>query len=357
MPATTPAAAAAPLSRSVAVIHADVLVFDELRRLDVGIRDGVIVELAPTLSGSYPASIDAAGLVALPGLIDTAPQADLARAALQAVRGGVTTLFAETTAPTPWTRVLAELPGHSAVDVAICAAARRDACAALAPLEGQLGYAGPLLDGAVALGADDLQAVWRRGRLRVVARLGPETPLLPLLDAAMDALRPLHLVALRDADDLALLGRHPARRLTSAALAAVALSAAPGDPQVAAWLAALRDGGAAMLCGGVEGDTPGCALAEALPALLELVAAEAITWAELSQWTAQRPAQAFQLQGKGGLLPGLDGDVVLVDPRRRPRDGLAMTLSRGAVVWGEGATSTAAGAAVQLARPLAILPR
>lgn len=383
MPHPSPLPVVEPPPRSLAIANAQVLVFGELRRLDIGIADGVIAELAPSLNGQYARTLDAHGLIALPGLIDTAAQADVAGASIDAARGGITTLFAKTSAPTPWTEVLEGLTGRCHVDFAVYASAQRGQAEALRLLEGQLGFAGPWLgdSGGLPLDLGDRDALLRQGRLRVAGLIAPGQTLLSLLDSAMQALRPLHVLPVRTALDVDLLTRHPSRRLTSAAVAASDLlhGAADGEPD--RLLQALRDGTATVLTSGSELNLapPGdfSALAALLPLMLDLLARSQITLAELGQWTAQKPAQAFQIQGKGGLLPGLDGDVVLVDlqrqtvadlwlpgedgPQRSQRNlqgAVITTICRGQLVWDAGETSLApAGGPVQLARPLAILPR
>jgi hypothetical protein len=369
--------------RSLAIVNAQALVFGELRRLDIGIQDGVIVELAPSLSNQYARAVDARGLIALPGLIDTAAQADVAGASEAAARGGITTLFAITSSPTPWTAVLTQLEGRCHVDFAVYASAQRGQAEALRILEGQLGFAGPWLGdgGAQTLGLSDRQALLRQGRLRVAGQIGPGQTLLSLLDSAMEAMRPLHVLPVRTAQEIDLLMHHPSRRLTSAAVAASDLLHGAPDGEPDRLLQALRDGTASLLTSGSELNLapPGnfSALTALLPLLLDLLARSQITLAELGQWTAQKPAQAFQLQGKGGLLPGLDGDVVLVDLQRQTladlwlpgengplhsqrtlQGAVITTICRGQPVWDGGKTSLApAGGPVQLARPLAILPR
>lgn len=382
MPPSSPPPVAGLPPRSLAIANAQVLVFGELRRLDIGIADGVIAELAPSLSGEYAHTIDAQGLIALPGAIDTAPQADVAGASAAAARGGITTLFATTMAPTPWTAVLKQLEGRCHVDVAVYASAQRGQAEALRILEGQLGFAGPWLgdSGGQPLDLGDRDALLRQGRLRVAGQIAPGQTLLSLLDSAMQAMRPLHVLPVRTAQEVDLLMWHPSRRLTSAAVAASDLlhGAADGEPE--RLLQALRDGTASLVTSGSELNLapPGdfSALTALLPLLLDLLARSQITLAELGQWTAQKPAQAFQLQGKGGLLPGLDGDVVLVDlqrqtladlwlpgedePQRSQRNlqgAVITTICRGQVVWDREVTSLAPGGGpVQLARPLAILP-
>lgn len=382
MSPVSPLPIAEPPTRSLAIANAQVLVFGELRWLDIGIADGVIAELAPTLNGQYARTIDAQGLIALPGLIDTAPQADVASASEAAARGGITTLFATTTSPTPWTGVLTRLDGRCHVDFAVHATARRGQAEALRILEGQLGFAGPWLGHSAdqPLDRGDRETLLRQGRLRVAAQLTPQQTLLTLLDSAMQAMRPLHVLSLRTAQEIDLLMRHPSRRLTSAAVAISDLLHGAPDGEPERLLQALRDGTATVLTSGSELDLapPGdfSALAALLPLLLDLLARGQITLAELGQWTAQKPAQVFQLQGKGGLLPGLDGDVVLVDlqrqtlaelwlpgedgPQRSQRSlqgAVITTICRGHAVWDRGEASPAPqGAPVQLARPLAILP-
>jgi len=54
-----------------------------------------------------------------------------------------------------------------------------------------------------------------------------------------------------------------------------------------------------------------------LPLLLTKVHRGELTLARLVQLLAEKPAHVFGLQGKGRLLEGMDGDLVLIDPKAR----------------------------------------
>jgi dihydroorotase (multifunctional complex type) len=56
-----------------------------------------------------------------------------------------------------------------------------------------------------------------------------------------------------------------------------------------------------------------------LPLLLTKVHRGELTLARLVQLLAEKPADIFGLQGKGRLQAGMDGDLVLIDPKARPR--------------------------------------
>jgi dihydroorotase-like cyclic amidohydrolase len=56
-----------------------------------------------------------------------------------------------------------------------------------------------------------------------------------------------------------------------------------------------------------------------LPLLLTKVHRSELTLAPLVQLLAERPAQIFGLQGKGRLQAGMDGDLVLIDPKARSK--------------------------------------
>jgi dihydroorotase len=56
-----------------------------------------------------------------------------------------------------------------------------------------------------------------------------------------------------------------------------------------------------------------------LPLLLTRVHRGELTLARLVQLLAEKPAEIFGLQGKGRLQPGMDGDLVLIDPKARSK--------------------------------------
>ena len=89
-------------AQSLAIRNAQVVLSSGIADVDVGILAGRIVEIARPLTGTYHAEIDARGLTALPGVIDTQVhfrepglehKEDLASGSLAAIAGGVTTFF------------------------------------------------------------------------------------------------------------------------------------------------------------------------------------------------------------------------------------------------------------------------
>jgi len=54
-----------------------------------------------------------------------------------------------------------------------------------------------------------------------------------------------------------------------------------------------------------------------LPLLLTKVHRDEMTWARLVRLLAENPARIFGLRGKGRLEVGMDGDLVLIDPKAR----------------------------------------
>ncbi len=448
-----------PQAGGTAIVGAQVMVMGELRRLDLGIVDGVIVELAEGLTGSYRQVIRAKGLVALPGLIDTqvhfrepgmTHKEDLASGSNAAAAGGVTAFFEmpntrpSTTTAELWQDKIDRAAGRCRVDHAFYAGATRDNAESLRHLEGRAGFAGIKVFMGSSTGSllveDDagLAQVLRAGKMRVAVHAEDEPTLrqfaaaVPgsepadhqyrrdtraaviavqrLMDLAMDTMRPVHVLHVSSAEECELLRRHPARRLVSAEVTPqhLLLSApqcyerlgnlAVMNPpirtaadQAALWQA-LRDGVLTLIgtdhaphtlaekakpYPGIPSGMPG--VQTLLPLLLNQVALGRIGLDEVVQWTAQRPAQTFQIQGKGGLLPGLDGDVALVDLNLRreltpallqSRCGWSpwlgqtlqgwpvMTLVRGQLVWAEDQPVGAPiGKPLQLVRPIAVLPR
>lgn len=442
-----------------AIVGAQVLVLGELRRLDLGIVDGVIVELADGLSGSYRTVVRAKGLVALPGLIDTqvhfrepgwTHKEDLASGSNAAAAGGVTSFFEmpntrpSTTTAELWQDKLDRASGRCRVDHAFYAGATRDNAESLRPLEGRAGFAGIKVFMGSSTGSllvdDDagLAQVLRAGKMRVAVHAEDEPTLrqlaaaIPgarpsdhqdrrdsraavvavqrLLDLAMAAMRPVHVLHVSSAEECDLLRRHPARRFVSAEVTPQHLLLAGPEcyerlgnlavmnppirtqrDQAALWQA-LRDGVLTLIgtdhaphtiaekskpYPAIPSGMPG--VQTLLPLLLNQVALGTIGLDEVAQWTAQRPAQTFQIRGKGGLLPGLDGDVALVDLTMRreltpqllqSRCGWSpwlgqtlqgwpvMTIVRGQVVWAEDQPVGAPiGKPLQLDKPLLMMPR
>ena len=443
---------------SLAIRGAEVVVLDEIRRLDIGIRDGLIAELVPTLQQHYDTTIDARGLTALPGLIDTqvhfrepgmTHKEDLATGANAAAAGGVTTFFEmpntqpPTTSLAAWQDKLDRAAQRCRVDYAFYGGATTHNALELCQLEGKPGYAGTKIFMGSSTGsllvADDagIRQILQNGKMRVAVHAEDEGQLqllartvlaarphdhpdrrdtsagcmavVRLLDLAMATMRPVHILHVTSADECAILRRHPARRITTAEVTPqhLLLSApecydrlgnlAVMNPPIrsesdrlALWQA-LRDGVLTLIGTDHAPHTiaekaqayPRCpsgmpGVQTLLPVLLDQAAQGHCSLAEIVRWTAQKPAQAFQIVGKGGLVPGLDADIALCDLKLRraltpellqTRCGWSpflgqvlqgwprMTLLRGHLVWAHDAPVGAPlGRPVRLGRPQAILP-
>lgn len=183
-----------------------------------------------------------------------------------------------------------------------------------------------------------------------------------LLDLVGETMRPVHVLHVNSAQEMEVLRTHPARRLVTVEVTPQHLLLSAPDcydrlgtlavmnppireenHRLALWQA-LRDG--VITCIGsdhaphtleekskiypnVPSGMPG--VQTTLPLLLDQVHKGAITLQEVALWTAQRPAQVYQIMGKGGLLPGLDADIALCDlALMRP---LTKELIRSKVGW------------------------
>lgn len=443
---------------SMAITGAEVMVLDELRRLDIGIRDGQIVELSPMLDQSYETTIDARGLVALPGVIDTQchfrepgleHKEDLVSGSNAAAAGGVTTFFEmpntkpATTTDALWHDKIARATGRSRVDFAFYAGATTSNARDLQSLEGLVGYAGTKVFMGSSTGSllvpDDpsLREILRHGRMRVAVhaedenrlkelartvpgtrpqdhpdRRDPQAAVIAvrrLLDLSAETMRPVHVLHVTTADECALLRRHPARRMATAEvtpqhlllsapdcydrLGNLAVMNPPirGEEHRLALWQALRDGTLTMIGTDHAPHTlqekaqpyPNCpsgmpGVQTLLPLMLDQVAQGQCSLAEVVRWISQKPAQAFQIVGKGGLVPGLDGDVVLCDLKltraltpdlvqskcgwspflgQRLTGWPRVTIVRGQVVWQEDqAVDAPLGRPVRLGKVLAVVP-
>jgi dihydroorotase len=378
---------------SLAVTGALVVLPDGVRRADLGISQGQIVELDLPLRGKYAQVLDARGLHALPGVIDTQVhfrepgmehKEDIASGSLAAAAGGVTTFFEmPNTKPPTTTREafddkLRRAQGRAWVDHAFFVGATPDNSEILPQFEPLPGFAGVKVFMGSSTGTllvaedDDLRRVLQQGRRRVavhaedearmreLARTMPATrphdhPLRRdpecarkavqrLLDLVGETLRPVHVLHVNSVEELEVFRRHPARRLATAEVTPqhLLLSApecydrlgtlAVMNPPIreehhrlALW-AALRDG--TLTCIGsdhaphtLEEKAAGYPLAPSgmpgvqttLPLLLNEVSQGRMTLEEVALWTAQRPAQVYQIRGKGGLVPGCDADIALCD--------------------------------------------
>lgn len=240
--------------------------------------------------------------------------------------------------------------------------------------------------------------------------LAAETAVRRLLDLALETLRPVHVLHVTSADECELLRRHPARRLATgevtpqhlllnadeayARLGNLAVMNPPirGEAHRQALWQALRDGTLTLIGTDHAPHTlaekakpyPNCpsgmpGVQTLLPLLLHEASQGRCSLAEITEWTAQKPAQTFQIVGKGGLLPGLDGDVALCDLKLtreltpalvQSRCGWSpfmgqklcgwprITVVRGQVVWAEDqAVGAPLGKPVRLAKALPVMPR
>ena len=394
----------------MAITGAVVVLPDGLRDLDLGIEDGRIVELARPLQGKYATTLDARGLHALPGVIDTQVhfrepglehKEDLASGAQAAAAGGVTTFFEmpNTRPPTTTTLAfddkLARALGRCRVDYAFFVGATVDNAETLPAFESRRGFAGVKVfmgssTGSLLVADDDsLRRVLAYGRRRVAVHAEDEPRMVRLahevkatrphdhllrrdeevarlavqrlLDLAAETLRPVHILHVNSAAELEVLRTHPGRRLVTAEvtpqhlllsapecydrLGTLAVMNPPireEEHRLALWQA-LREG--VLTC--IGSDHAPHTLAEkavgypgapsgmpgvqtTLPLLLNEVAHGRATLLEVAQWTAQRPAQVYQIVGKGGLYPGLDADVALCDLglRRELTEDLLQTRVR-----------------------------
>ncbi len=381
------------MDESLAITGAQIVLPDGVRRADLGIREGRIVELDLPLRGIYAQTLDATGLHALPGLIDTQVhfrepglehKEDLASGSLAAAAGGVTTFFEmPNTKPPTTTREtfddkLRRAAGRAWVDHAFFVGATPENAETLPQFEALAGFAGVKVfmgssTGSLLVAADDdLRRILRFGKRRVAVhaedefrmrelaqrvaanrphdhplRRDPECArraVQRLLDLVAETLRPAHVLHVNSEEELEVLRRHPARRLVTAEVTPQhLLLAAPEcydrlgtlavmNPPIreerhrlALW-EGLRDG--TLTCIGSDhaphtleekalgypaapSGMPG--VQTTLPLLLNEVAQGRMTLSEVALWTAQRPAQIYQIRGKGGLVPGLDADIALCD--------------------------------------------
>lgn len=168
-----------------------------------------------------------------------------------------------------------------------------------------------------------------------------------LLDVVGETLRHVHVLHMNSAEELDVLRHHPARRLATGEVTPQHLTlAAPEcyerlgthavmNPPIreerhrqALW-AALRDG--TLTCIGsdhaphtLEEKAQGYPAAPSgmpgvqttLPLLLNEHAAGRVTLQEIALWTALRPAQIYQIAGKGQIAPGYDADLAICDTAR-----------------------------------------
>ena len=378
---------------SLAIRNAQVVLPSGVVQIDIGIAGGRIVELARSLAGTYATQIDARGLTALPGVIDTQVhfrepglehKEDLASGSLAAIAGGVTTFFEmPNTKPNTTTREalldkLQRAAGRAWADHAFFLGATTENADLLDSCEDLRGFAGVKIfmgssTGTLLVPDDEhLRAALLRGHRRVAVhaedeprlrwlashvpatrphdhplRRDVETARLAvarLLDLVGETQRHVHVLHVNSADELDVLRKHPARRFVTAEVTPQHLTMSAPDcydrwgnlavmnppireerHRLALW-AGLRDG--ALTCIGSDhaphtleekskpyasapSGIPG--VQTTLPLLLNEHAQGHVTLAEIALWTAQRPAQIYQIAGKGALALGFDADIALCD--------------------------------------------
>ncbi len=424
-------------STSLAIHNAQVVLPTGVVATDIGIQNGKIVELCRPLGGTYAESLDARGLTALPGVIDTQVhfrepglehKEDLASGSLAAIAGGVTTFFdMPNTKPNTTTRALLldklqRAAGRAWADHAFFLGATTENSADLASCEDLAGFAGVKIfmgssTGTLLVPDDEtLRAALRTGgrraaihaedeaRLRWLAEHVPanrphDHPLrrdvesarkavARLLDAVAETQRHVHVLHVNSSEELDVLRTHPARRFATAEVTPQHLTMHAPDcydrlgnlavmnppirderHRLALW-AGLRDG--TLTCIGSDhaphtleekskpypnapSGMPG--VQTTLPVMLNEHAEGRVTLAEIALWTAQRPAQIYQIADKGILATGFDADIVLCDLQKvhaletreirsrcgwSPWTGVAlrgwpvMTILRGSVVFRDG---------------------
>lgn len=369
------------------------------RRADVEIRAGVVRQIAPDLPLPKDCPVlSARGCLVLPGLID--PQVhfrepgmphkeDLASGSLAAIGGGVTA-FCEmpntkpaTTTPALLQDKLERAQGRAAADFAFFLGATAGNAGDLGAWEQRPGCAGVKVFLGSSTGdllvRDDatLERVLRSGTRRVAVhseddyRLQERYAALPadagvgrhpdvrdvecalratrrLLDLVEKTGRPVHVLHLSTAEEVALLRERALGPLVTAEVTPNHLFlAAPDCYEQHGTLAQMnppvrevrhRDALRQALVDGVisciGSDHAPHALAEKhrpypdspsgipgvqtiLPLLLTAVRDGWLTLADLVRAACRGPAQVYGIEGKGDLSPGLDGDVVVVDPTER----------------------------------------
>lgn len=334
---------------------------------DLLIRDGRIVERSPHVEVPIDGDeefeeFDAAGLVALPGAIDTyapigsskragAPADDLGSGTIAAARGGVTTIIApilpaaNETLDVAFRDACNRAAGQVFVDWGFLVGIGQptaDSNTRLQTIAAEDGFLGTVLDldavdqaatagpGAVlriaALAGVPItvHAVGRRGAAAERSRVQTLGQLGALADIAP------HIAPISTAGAVDELGLATA----STSLAHLCLSALPDPLRVApplgtevdraALWSALADGTLESVISdhrseplsGVDGWVGLASIELMLPALLSFgVATGAIDLPTLCAITAERPARRLGIwPQKGSLHVGADGDVVLVDP-------------------------------------------
>ena len=358
---------------------------------DIGVRDGRIAAIGWLATASAGESIDATGLTILPGVIDTqvhfrepgaTHKEDLLTGSRAAVLGGVTSVFEmpNTTPPTTTLEALEDKVARAThrmhCDFAFWVGGTRDTLAEIPELEQLPGSAGIkvfagsstgdlLVDDEATL-SDILSLTSRRvafhseSEPRLRMRLGlrvdgdasshslwrdPEAALectAMLVRLAEDARKPIHILHVSTAGEMALLAAHKGlvsvevtpQHLTLAADEAYRLlgTRAQMNPplrsaehQRAVWQA-VSDGVADILGSDHAPHTleekakpypaspsgmPG--VQTLLPIMLDHVAAGKLSLQRLVDMTSAGPQRLFGIAGKGRIAVGYDADITVVD--------------------------------------------
>lgn len=364
---------------------------------DIGVRDGVTAAIGDLGQASAGETIDARGLHLLPGVIDSQVhfrepgnehKEDLASGSLAAVLGGVTAVFEmpntkpATTTAEALADKLARAEGRMHCDFAFYVGASAENADQLGELERLPGCAGVKIFMGSSTGSllvpDDatLARVLASGRRRVAVHAEDETRLEArkgvrrakdpsshpdwrdvetaliatsrLLGLARAARRPVHVLHVTTAEEMALLAKNKdiasvettPQHLTLAApdcyerLGTLAQMNPPireARHREALW-AAVRDGVVDVIgsdhaphtLGEKAADYPASpsgmpGVQTLLPLLLDHVAAGRLTLGRLIELTSLGAARIFRLVGKGRLAVGHDADYTLVDLGRRWR--------------------------------------
>jgi dihydroorotase len=357
------------MSRSLTVRGAQLVLPDRVVVGDLLVEDGIITEIGPRLSRSAGPVIEAAGLVALPGMVDSHARLDGADGVTTwgaaCLAGGITSAAvvgrASTTAQLH--AELQELAERSPVHFGLVVRVLEGADAALAAAGRAIGVwidPGSFTDSEeVFRSATGLVVVDHQdaGRLDERWRLwpGPVEPadwpkvhdidscvagLRRTLDAAARFGTRVHVLSVSTAEELALLTEHhrvtaavgapnlfsDARAYDDLGLAAIHGPPIRGPRHPAALWEGLHQGRLWVSSAHAPvtlsqkmvplPSTPiGWPTAEwVLPLMLDAASRGRCTLRDVAKWTSRAPAEGLGLPRKGRLEIGYDADLVLIDP-------------------------------------------